>query len=49
VIVELNGRPVASAEEPAEMLRRIPLPARVQIIFERNRGLGSTTITLGAE
>jgi len=49
VIVGLNGRPVASAEELAEMLRRIPLPARVQIIFERNRGLGSTTITLGAE
>ncbi len=49
VIVGVNGRPVESAEELAELFRRIPLPARIQLIFERNRGLVSTTLLLGAQ
>jgi serine protease Do len=48
VIVGVNRQRVASAEELAELLGRVPSGGRVQLIFERNRGLSSTTFILGA-
>jgi serine protease Do len=47
VIVGVNRQRIAGAEELAEILERIPSRSRVQFIYERNRGLGSTTFILG--
>jgi serine protease Do len=46
VIVGVNRRRISSAEELAELLGQAPPGARIQLIFERNRGLSSTTFTL---
>lgn len=46
VIVALNRRRIRAAEELAELLGQAPPGARVQLIFERNRGLSSTIFTL---
>ncbi len=47
VIVGINRQRIGSAEELAELLSEIPARSRVQFIFERNRGLSSTTFVLG--
>lgn len=47
VIVGINRQRVESAEELADVLSRIPARSRVQLIYERNRGFGSTTFVLG--
>ncbi len=47
VIVGINRQRVESAEALAEILNQAPAGARVQLIYERNRGLGSTTFVLG--
>jgi len=47
VIVGVNRQRISSAEELADLLERIPARSRVQLIFERNRGLGSSTFILG--
>jgi serine protease Do len=47
LIVGVDGRQIGTAEELAALLRQIPPGARVQLIFERNRGLSSIAFSLG--
>ncbi len=47
VIVGINRQRVTGAEELAQILDQAPAGARIQLIYERNRGLGSTTFVLG--